>query len=378
MSTNLEFSDFSSYDSKPFKAFHHFWEDDIIFHKNNYFSRGIYKNCGRWYIKNKDLLLKWNDWGDQVLEIRDTCFSSDSLLIISQEDLEQKNKIFENAKKHFKSIKGFHSIPRLGTMRLWNDKNTIIPLLISTCKVFDKISIIYHKGGNDDGCVDLVREFLSEGRNERCDVSIHYYPYDVYFPHNPFYKTEWHRGHPSSFSNFSDFSFKVTTENFNNFFWLLLDTDNVYLPEALENCFFVSEFLYKQDISLKINILSYDTCPYENKLWWARNNTLCGIYGDHILFPPNKNLKGYSIDIGHDEHFLLGDDKKVMVNHYIHSPMVCGFQFRKRIWTGGEYKLSPNYDLLTPLNEDVKNDFNKYIREILKEGNSAYYNLELS
>lgn len=265
-------------------------------------------------------------------------------------------------------------------MRLWQDRNTIIPALLSTCPVLDKIAITYHRGGNDDGCVDLVRDFVRAGHNGDCLVELHYYPYDVYFVYHPWYEENWFKGHPSSFSCFSQFAFLQSQNGFEGqpYSWMKLDTDTVYIAETLETSFQKVEEFAAMKKALKIMLLYYDTVPYEGKLWWTMNNSICGLCQDHCLYNPYVKLDGYGINEGDDETFFetLSPEADELV--VLQSSRICGFQFRKKIWINGPVKVPANPSLVSPLRQDVAEDFEKYMRPVLEAGRSDYRFLEMS
>ena len=278
------------------------------------------------------------------------------------------------------SMKTSHSLPRLGMMRLWQDRNTIIPALLSTCPVLDKIAITYHRGGNDDGCVDLVRDFIREGRNGDCRVEIHYYPYDVYFVHHPWYSEHWFRGHPSSFSCFTQFAFLQSIAGYEKIphSWVKLDTDTVYVTEVLEYIFKKAEEAAGERKAFKGMLLYHDTVPYQGKLWWTMNNPICGLYRDNCVYNPYIQLHGYGIGYGDDGDFPESVLPESEGSEFLHPPRVCGFQFRKKIWINGPVKVPVDSSLVSPLRKDVIEDFEMYMRPVLMAGGSDYGLLEMS
>lgn len=321
------------------------------------------------FINDRKLIIKWED-GE--LELFDSCdgreYRYNSLgaylsSVAAQPDNERPWEKLD------------HLIPRYGMLCVHQDRDTIIACLMSVCPVFDKIYIFYHNGANDDGSIDLVQDFVAKGQNEKCEIIIEHYPYNVYFVNDPKWLNE-EICPEQVFGTFRQRAQEGLIKHFGDdgsYHWALIDSDQIYIPYLFEESFRQADLRTLQGIPAEIQRIGYNSMPQDDRLQVCKRYYYVGTSGDHLTVNSLARIV-FMLD-----PFDGGDDRRTFsrldgvdpVYFYTNVPP-SWFHFRKGMWRGAPPKVRAEDGELEEFTPKMKEEFETFIRPLLKISGSRF------
>lgn len=350
-------------------ALHPEFEDDFVCLKDKGYRFSVPNQTFDLFLLNeKELVLQWHGKEDVEWYVKTPSgeFAFDGLYEIPDSpDV--------NSESSFK-------IPRIGMLRIFQEAFTIIPCLKSVCPVFDHIAVVYHNGANNDGSIDLVRQFIEEGKFGNCSIELHHYPYNVYFNRHPWYEEgNWHIDHPQAFGSFSDFALKCTTSAFlgTPFSYTLLDADIVYITEAMKERFDIAEEMYLSGKTCAIDGARYNMCILNNELHHIINAQKTPP-GDHVVFNPYYFPIGYNRAREDDWDLQIAKHQELEDNR-ISYKKVIGFEVRrkwKKTWYNPRvYKEKEPIDhsIIEPITDEAVALFKKHALPLFDEDTHCFF-----
>lgn len=258
-------------------------------------------------------------------------------------------------------IIAYQPTPKIAAyIRVKNEIKTIIPCLDSIDGLFDKIVII-HSNEPDDGSVAAMKKWCKW----RLNCHIYEYPHAVMPSHTTNQQKIKYENSLAAYYNFGLEKFDPDE------YVAKIDADQIYIKPKLKEMLDFIRMQDKTDDFIFYGVLGYNTFEYKGKLVKYANRPINGGF-DHFIVK-RKYIKNFVNFVYYENLEYLPNLKR----HLTKTP--SWFHFMKTFKKG--FKQYP-LDTLNPhetqlLSPFEKQEFEQYIRPLLKKHNSVYKNISL-